>query len=422
MRKYSIVLILLAAVVLSACNLVGGAKMPAAGAAKTAPAQNAPAALATRDPNAVEMKCSVVSVQPTPGPTEASIFPPVTSSDWVQGDNAKATLTVLEYSDFQCPYCAKLAPVLTELYKNNPKDVRIVYRYFPLPSHPLSIPSAEAAEAAGMQGKFWEMHDKLFTEQASWATMTPDQFQGWLNDAAKSLGLDPAKFKQDMQSTAVVQKIKQAQDHGTQIGIPGTPFVLVNGKMYPDNLPRDVGNFQAIMDMFKLQTNQFNYCPPTIIKQSKQYVATLHTVKGDIVIQLLPDKAPLAVNSFVFLAQQHWLDNVTFHRVLPDFVAQTGDPSGTGLGSPGYYFADEISDLKFDKAGMVGMANSGPGTNGSQFFITYAAAPSLDGKYTIFGQVIQGLDVAKKLSARDPSQSLGLPPGDKIFSVEIKEK
>lgn len=120
-------------------------------------------------------------------------------------------------------------------------------------------------------------------------------------------------------------------------------------------------------------------------------------------IQLFPDKAPLAVNSFLFLARQGWYDGVTFHRVLIGFAAQAGDPSGTGKGNPGYFFFnDEINDLKFDKPGMVGVANSGPNTNGSQFFITFAPEPHLDGGYTIFGQVISGLDVAEQLTLPRP--------------------
>jgi cyclophilin family peptidyl-prolyl cis-trans isomerase len=137
---------------------------------------------------------------------------------------------------------------------------------------------------------------------------------------------------------------------------------------------------------------------------------------------LFADKAPLAVNSFVFLARQGWYDGVTFHRVIPGFVAQAGDPSGTGKGNPGYFFNNETSDLKFDKPGMVGVANSGLDTNGSQFFITFAPAPHLDGGYTIFGQVLSGLDAAEKLTPRDPSKGLALQPGDKILSVEIEEK
>ena len=160
-----------------------------------------------------------------------------------------------------------------------------------------------------------------------------------------------------------------------------------------------------------------------VIDPLKQYTATLHTEKGEIVIQLFSDLAPLTVNSFVFLARNGWYDGVTFHRVLPGFVAQTGDPTGTGFGGPGYAFADEISpDLKFDKPGMVGMANAGPGSNGSQFYITLAPVPQLDGKYPIFGQVVSGLDVVNSLAPRDPEQQAGLPPGDVITKVTIEEK
>jgi cyclophilin family peptidyl-prolyl cis-trans isomerase len=174
--------------------------------------------------------------------------------------------------------------------------------------------------------------------------------------------------------------------------------------------------------LIALGQKQFSECPPFDIDPAKQYIATIKTERGDIVLQLFADKAPLAVNSFVFLASQRWFDGVMFHRVVPGFVAQAGDPSGTGRGNPGYFFNNEISDLKFDKPGMVGMANSGANLNGSQFFITFAPAPHLDGGYTIFGQVISGLDVAEQLTQRDPDQGGMLAPGDKIISVEVEEK
>ncbi|MDD5468025.1 MAG: peptidylprolyl isomerase [Anaerolineales bacterium] len=155
----------------------------------------------------------------------------------------------------------------------------------------------------------------------------------------------------------------------------------------------------------------------------KKYTATLKTERGDILVQLFPDVAPLAVNNFIFLSRNGWYDNVTFHRVLPGFVAQSGDPSGTGYGGPGYAFSNEVSsNVKFDKPGVVGMANAGKDTNGSQFFITYAPTPNLDGGYTIFGQVISGMDVAEKLTPRDPSMSADLPPGDLILSITIEEQ
>lgn len=131
------------------------------------------------------------------------------------------------------------------------------------------------------------------------------------------------------------------------------------------------------------------------------------------------------MNSFVFLSNEGYFNGVTFHRVLKNFVAQSGDPSGTGGGGPGYQFANEISeDLKFDRAGLLGMANSGADTNGSQFFITYKELPTLDGDYTIFGEVIEGMDVVNQLTPRNPdaAEETNLPPGDKILSITIEEK
>lgn len=388
--------------------------------AATATAQPTPTEGPTQDPNAKTMTCQLVSVSPTQGPTEASMFPPPADTDWSIGKKTGALLTIIEYSDFECPFCAQLAPILEELQQKHPDEVRVIFRYFPLPSHSLSIPAAEAAEAAGMQGKFWGLHDILFKNQSTWAAMNIDQFNTYLDDQAKTLGLDMTKFDQDRKSKPVTDKIQAAQKHGIDIGIPGTPAVLLDGQYYQG--PRDLASFESVLGLFSLQSRQFTYCPPMQVDPKKQYQATLKTEKGDIVVQLYPDKALMAVNSFVFLAKQGWFNNVTFHRVIPGFVAQTGDPSGTGFGGPGYSFADEITNLKFDKEGLLGMANAGPGSNGSQFFITYAAQTSLDGKYTIFGQVVQGMDVVKKLTPRDPSQSTDLPPGDKILSVDIQEK
>lgn len=167
---------------------------------------------------------------------------------------------------------------------------------------------------------------------------------------------------------------------------------------------------------------QWTSPPPMQIDASKSYIATLHTTRGNIVIELLPKAAPITVNNFVFLARQGYYDGVTFHRVLKDFMAQGGDPTGTGMGGPGYYIPNETSaGLTFDKAGIVAMANAGPDTNGSQFFITYAATPHLNGGYTIFGQVISGMEVAYSLKLRDPEQN-PTTPGDAMTSVTIEEK
>jgi cyclophilin family peptidyl-prolyl cis-trans isomerase len=167
---------------------------------------------------------------------------------------------------------------------------------------------------------------------------------------------------------------------------------------------------------------QWTSAPAMTIDTSKQYSATVKMAKGgEFVMQLFADKAPITVNSFVFLAKQRFYDGVTFHRVLDGFMAQGGDPTGTGGGGPGYQFVNENSDLKFDKAGVVAMANAGPDTNGSQFFITFTPQPRLDGGYTIFGQIVSGMDVVNGLTRRDPDQNPTFP-GDAIQTITIEEK
>ncbi len=318
---------------------------------------------------------------------------------------------------------------MEQLLAKYPNDLRFVYRNFPLigtpeaPFHDKAALAMQAAEAAGKQGKFWEIYNLLFTNQSDWSMLSVADFQQWLITQAGQIGLDVNKFTKDLTSTDLVNLTQKAWDDGNKMGLTGTPSIIFNGEIWPSNVPLNEANLSSVIDLTLLQEKQFTQCPPMTINPTKQYTATLHTDKGDIVIELYADKAPLAVNSFIFLARNGWYDGVTFHRVIPGFVAQAGDPSGTGYGTPGYAFKNEISsDLKFDEAGVVGMANAGADSNGSQFFITYAAQPKLDGKYTIFGHVIQGMDVVNMLTPRDPSQNADLPPGDKILSVTIDEK
>ena len=161
--------------------------------------------------------------------------------------------------------------------------------------------------------------------------------------------------------------------------------------------------------------------PAMTIDLNKTYVATFKTEKGEIRIELLAKQAPKTVNNLVFLARAGYYDDTTFHRVLADFMAQGGDPSGTGAGGPGYRFEDEIdSSLVFDGPGILAMANAGPNTNGSQFFITLAPTPWLNGNHTIFGRVIEGMDVLFAIGLRDPQTAT--QPGDVLVTVEIEEK
>ena len=161
--------------------------------------------------------------------------------------------------------------------------------------------------------------------------------------------------------------------------------------------------------------------PPAMqIDPKKSYKAHMKTDKGTMVIELFADKTPITVNSFVFLAREGFYDGVIFHRVIGNFMVQGGDPTGTGRGGPGYKFQDEFHpSLKHDKRGILSMANAGPGTNGSQFFITHGPTPHLNGKHSVFGQVIEGEDVLMSIPERDPSNVNA--PAVKIISVTIEE-
>jgi len=150
--------------------------------------------------------------------------------------------------------------------------------------------------------------------------------------------------------------------------------------------------------------------PPMTIDTSKQYTATIKTKRGKMLLKLFARDVPVTVNNFVFLARERFYDGVTFHRVIPGFMAQGGDPTGTGSGGPGYRFADEFTKHTH-VTGALSMANAGPNTNGSQFFITYTPQPHLNGKHSVFGQLVKGMDVLKKIKQ-----------GDTIVRIAIEER
>jgi len=165
---------------------------------------------------------------------------------------------------------------------------------------------------------------------------------------------------------------------------------------------------------------QWTHPPAMRIDPKKKYKAHMETDKGNMVIELFADKVPNTVNNFVFLAREGFYEGVIFHRVISNFMVQGGDPTGKGSGGPGYRFGDEFHpSLKHDKPGMLSMANAGPGTNGSQFFITHVPTPWLDGKHSIFGRIVEGIDVLMSIPPRDPMKPEY--PGVKILKVTIEE-
>jgi len=160
-----------------------------------------------------------------------------------------------------------------------------------------------------------------------------------------------------------------------------------------------------------MTTLQWKTSPAMQIDVSKTYLATIQTNRGDIELELYPKHAPKTVNNFTYLARQGYYDGVTFHRVIANFVIQGGDPTGSGSGGPGYKFEDEFKGNPLrHETGSISMANAGPNTNGSQFFITHSPQPHLDGKHTVFGKVIKGQDVVNAIRQ-----------GDKMIQVIIQE-
>ena len=306
------------------------------------------------------------------------------------------------------------------------KDIQSTYRHFALSFHDKAPIMAEAAEAADAQGKFWEMHDLLYERHQEWGQLSGTAVQAKLVDYAQELGLDTERFARELGDHVYLDKVNADTQIAMEAGLPGTPSYIINGVVYPTNQfglhPLQI---IAFIDLLKLKDRTYTEPPPQVIDLDKDYVATIRIEQGDVVIELYADQAPVNVNSFVFLAQDGWYDGVTFHRVLPGFVAQAGDPTGSGLGSPGYRCDDEIVPaLTYDGPGVVGMASGGPGTSsiGSQFFITYDALAQLDGNYTIIGRVIEGMDVVDSITPRDPGQGDVLPPGDVIETIVIEEE
>ena len=424
MRKFQfmIIFVLLASLLLSACQPKTNEPAPITEPTMEITATTGPKVSSQTGETTV---CKVSSLIPEIPVDQRPPVPLPSDTDWILGSK-NAEISIIVYTDFQCPYCAQAAPELERFQADFADRVNVVVRHFPLTSiHDRAMSAGRAAEAAGVQGKFFEMHDALFQSQSTWggSGYTVEQFDQYALELAKQIGLDTTKFSADYKDPAIQAKMDVAfNDASEKLGLTGTPsvFIFINGVAYQASY--GYSTLKGILDLIDYDKSTYKQCPPMVIDPAKQYTATITTTKGDIVIDLYPDKAPLTVNSFVFLARDGYFNNVSFHRVIKEFVAQTGDPLGSGMGGPGYTYANEISDLKFDSEGVVGMANGGADTNGSQFFITYAAQPTLDGNYTVFGKVTKGMDVVSNLTARDASKDTVLADPDRILSISIQEK
>lgn len=256
--------------------------------------------------------------------------------------------------------------------------------------------------------------------------MSESELSSYLLELAAELGLDAEQMSVALEQGTYADYVSASEQEAVALGMPGTPSVILDGQMLPQ-VPFDYvlweGYVKAQVAMANLEARQYAAPPPMTIDPDKSYLATIEMESGDkIVIELFPQSAPQTVNNFVFLANEGWYDGVTFHRVLPGFMAQTGDPTGLGIGDPGYAIPDEFDEaLSHDGPGVVSMANSGPNTGGSQFFITTGPALHLDGLHAIFGRVIEGMDVVEDLTPRNPEDPTAVD-GDTISTITIEEQ
>jgi len=426
MRKYTMIGLLVALLlvgVLVGCQSAAPTEttVPPTATSTMVPTETPVPPTATSTPASVDVPTATPSAPGTDKagatPTPAWQIPQVGESDWGEG-NPDAKLVVVEYSDFQCPYCSGAAALFTNLVERSPDEIYVVFRHFPLTSiHDKALIAAQAAEAAGAQGHFWEMHNLLFERQSDWSQSAVEDMPDVLVGYAEELGLNVTEFSRALEEGTYLDKVQASFDQARDLGIGGTPTIFINGQLY--NGPREEYVFAGLIQYFNYDGPQYASEPPMTIDPTKAYFAQFETSEGSFCAELYADRAPHTVNSFVFLANQGFYDGIPFHRVLPGFVAQTGDPTGSGFGGPGYTFDDEIDpELTHDGPGVLSMANAGANTNGSQFFITYAALPDLDGQHTVFGKVVEGMDVAESLKARDPQQD-PYAPADTLISVQI---
>ncbi|MCA9938857.1 MAG: peptidylprolyl isomerase [Anaerolineales bacterium] len=436
-----VVFLLLTLLFLVACGASGTTQEPTAPAATTAAGDetaNAADADTTADV-ATDTNAAQDAPATTAAPTDTTTDAPaedlaaavaaasmVRPDDHVRGAATDAYITIIEYSDFQCPGCSSLAPLLHQVLDAYPNDVRLIYRHFPLVNiHPNAQKAAEAAEAAGAQGQFWEYHDMLFAHQADFANLDAAGAREQFISYARELGLDVDKFTTELDDGVYFNLVDVSREEAINLSLPGTPSLFFNGEVVTgEQVPPTYYYWDAVIRLTLLEQRAYAAPPPMTIDTDATYYARVKMASGDeFVIELLPKSAPETVNNFVFLAREGWFDGITFHRVLPDFVAQTGDPTGTGFGGPGYFIPNEIDPaLTHAEVGMVAMANSGADRNGSQWYITLGDVSQLDGGYTIFGRVIDGMDVVQKITPRDPSTDPEAPPGDVIESVTIEEQ
>ncbi len=293
--KQSIIIFFLFAIIFFPTNAcTSGTKIP-----PTPTVIHTPLVLASPTP---VYGCSNISAEPTPVLGAGSIYPPVSGQDFFLGP-ADAPVTLVVYCDFQSQGCKGTATVVTELMKIH-EDLRFVFRPLPLigilDKSELAILSALAADE---QGQFWKIYDLLFEKYNEWTVLSPAKFNEWIIKKAGVMGMDMSKFTASINAPETMTRMMSMYDAAKQLSIAAVPLVLINSEQF---YLLDFKNMNDTIGIIALGKKQFTTCPPFNIDVKKHYTATIQTEKGKVMIELFPDKAPLAVNSFVFLAREGW--------------------------------------------------------------------------------------------------------------------
>ncbi len=362
---------------------------------------------------------------PLPRPVTCEPFPlnVDVGVDHVKG-NPQAATTIIEYGDFQCPACAAFHPQMKTLMGTVSDTVRLVFRHFPLPQHDKAIPTAYAAEAAALQGKFWEMHDLLYEKQSEWSGKPMTEITATLKAYAEALNLDIAQFERDLTSEAVAARVQRDVDSGNAANVAGTPSLFLDGSDIPVQAfqqPDTAEQLRTYADRraqatANLSTRTFDFTKPEqVISKDAKYVMTVKTNRGDIVAELDPALAPVNVNATVFLAQQGYFDGAPV--VLNDGqigAVLIGNP--TVAGNPGFECGVELTPGAMAQPGVVALFG-GNATSSAQFIFTYSPTLELDGRFSVIGQITSGLDVVKALTAAQ-----GDAKADVINAVTVEQK
>ena len=382
---------------------------------------------------AEKMECDLTSVAADPDVQEA--VPAISDEDYVLG-SGNAAMTIIVYGDFRCGNSAEAVVNLIDLQKKHPEDIRLVFRLFPRDNHVAALMCGYALEASAAQNLvfetisiFYEYYTNIFSIDTE-AEMTSFLNKNLLPELQK-YDFDSAKWQQVFYSSAIRKRVGNLRREGLQTGyISGTPTIFINDTFYTGD--RSPDTLELLYWMVKTQSFNFDSCPDLVTEPGKQYSAVLDTTKGTVEIELFPDNAPYAVNSFVFLAENGWYDGSPFYKTGRDgFVLQSGDPAIGGSADAGYSYPFESTNIAPNQPGMVGMVKNAEGQNDSRFFITYdlndfyrerfellgpyIGDPSADAssftaemignlgeKYTFFGQVTEEtLPVFNSLTTED---------------------